>query len=223
MSALASFFVVPEVISPDTHARVLAVAREAPFHDGAHTAGRWEGHRKRNTQADGPHIRPVCNDVMQEVMTNRALCNRALPHEAVQPMLSCYREGDFYGPHEDSPIQSGIRADLSYTLFLSEPGEYEGGELLLGEGDAATPIKLPARALVCYPTGLLHQVQPVRSGQRLVMVGWMQSIVRDPGRRALLHDLRATADALTGRDDLQEHVATLSRVYGGLLRRWAFD
>ena len=104
-----------------------------------------------------------------------------------------------------------------------EPGDYEGGELLLGEGDAAMPIKLPARALVCYPTGLLHQVRPVRSGQRLVMVGWMQSIVRDPGCRELLHELRATTDALTGRDDVAEQVATLSRVYGGLLRRWAFD
>jgi PKHD-type hydroxylase len=218
----ADYFIVTEVISEGTHARVLEAAAQATFHDGATTAGRWEGHRKRNMQCDRAAIQPICKAVMQEVMTNRTLCNRALPHEAVQPMLNRYRTGDFYGIHEDSPIQSGIRADLSYTLFLSDPSAYEGGELRLGTGEAEVAIKLPARALVCYPSGTVHQVSPIVSGERLAMVGWMRSIVRDAGQRSMLSDLREAIDGLAERDGLDEQVCALSRVYGGLMRQWAF-
>lgn len=223
MTQLSTFFTVPEIISEATHAQVLAVVREVPFHDGAHTAGRWDGQRKHNTQADAESIRPVCKMVMREVMTNRTLCNRALPHEAVQPILNRYRRGDGYGLHEDSPIQSGIRADLSFTLFLSDPSSYEGGELVLGDGPSATRVKLPARSLVCYASGTLHEVLPVTAGERFAMVGWLRSIVRDAGRREILFTLRETTDALAERADLEHEVGALSRVYGGLLRAWAYD
>ncbi|MCH9688882.1 MAG: Fe2+-dependent dioxygenase [Deltaproteobacteria bacterium] len=222
MSQLAHFFTIDNVISETTLARVLQAASAVPFHDGARTAGRWEGQRKCNTQADREGMRSACDAVMDELMTHRALCKRVLPHEAVQPMLSRYRVGDFYGPHEDSPIQSGIRADLSYSLFLGDPSTYEGGELVLGEGKAAVSIKLPSRSLVCYPTGLMHQVLPVTAGQRLVLVGWMQSLVRDPGQRDLLHEVHQTTDRLAAREGLETEVAALSRVYGRLLRQWAF-
>jgi PKHD-type hydroxylase len=223
MTQLSTFFTVADVLSEGMYAQVLAAAREAPFRDGSHTAGRWDGQRKRNTQADSESIRPLCKSVMREVMTNRTLCNRALPHEAVQPILNRYRAGDGYGAHEDSPIQSGIRADLSFTLFLSEPASYDGGELVLGDGAAAVQLKLPARSLVCYASGTLHEVLPVRSGERLALVGWLQSMVRDAGRRELLFALRETTDALAQRDDVEHEVTTLSRLYGGLLRCWAFD
>ncbi len=222
MSALPSLFTIDGIISPATHARVLRIASEVEFIDGSCTAGRWDGHGKRNAQARREPIEPICRAVMAEVMKNRSFAQRALPHEAVQPILNRYRVGDGYGLHEDSPIQSGIRADLSFTLFLSDPETYEGGQLVLGEGDAAVAIKLPARSLVCYPSGTLHQVLPVSAGERLAMVGWIQSIVRDPGLRQVLTDLRETTDALSERGGLEREVGALSRAYGGLLRRWAF-
>jgi len=218
----SQIFIVEDIISAQLCDRALAIAGDTPFIDGASTAGRWEGQHKHNAQARREPIEPLCEAVLDELLRNRTLCNRTLPHEAVQPMLNRYRAGDFYGPHEDSPIQSGIRADLSYTLFLSEPSAYEGGELVLGDGPTAMRVKPPSRALVCYPSGTLHQVLPVTRGERLALVGWMQSVVRDPARRELLCELRETTDAIAARGDAQPDVASLSRVYGGLLRSWAF-
>ncbi|MEX1365453.1 MAG: Fe2+-dependent dioxygenase [Nannocystaceae bacterium] len=215
-------FIIEDIVSTELHEQVLQAAATVEFVDGTHTAGRWDGQGKRNTQALREPIEPLCRAVMAQVMKNRRFSGRALPHEAVQPMLNRYRVGDQYGLHEDSPIQSGIRADLSYTLFLSDPSTYEGGELVLGEGQAAVPIKLPARSLVCYPSGTLHQVLPVTAGERLAMVGWVQSLVRDAAARRLLSELREATDALTERGGMSGEVGTLSRVYGGLLRRWAF-
>lgn len=223
MSSLLRYFVIEDAIGVQTHAQVLEAARAVPFLDGSQTAGRWDGQHKQNHQAPREAMRPSCDRVMDELTTHRTLCRRALPHRAVQPTLNRYRAGDHYGPHEDSPIQDGIRADLSYTLFLCAPSEYEGGELRLGEGEGAVAFKLPARSLVCYPSGTLHQVLPVRSGERLALIGWIQSIVRDPVHRSMLSELRDATDALTDRPGLEAEVAALSRVYGGLLRRWAFD
>ena len=222
MSELAHYVLIPDIISAATHAAVLQAANNVPFRDGRETAGTWEGHRKHNAQAEQGSIRSVCDAVMNEIMLDKRLREWALPHEAVQPILNRYRVGDAYGLHEDSPLQSGIRSDLSYTLFLSDPHTYQGGELVLGTGDASVRIKLPARALVCYASGTPHQVTRVADGERLALVGWMRSIVRDPAKRQILRDLKETTDALAGRDDTREPVARLSRVYGGLLRRWAF-
>jgi PKHD-type hydroxylase len=135
-----------------------------------------------------------------------------------------YRPGMQYGAHVDAPLMGDAvawRSDLSLTLFLSPPQDYDGGELALESGSGELQIKLDAGALVLYPTGQLHRVLPVTRGERLVLVAWIESFVRDGEVRGMLHDLAQLRERLaaSGADALASALAV--KVHANLLRRHA--
>ena len=151
----------------------------------------------------------------------------ALPLRVFPPLFNRYEGGESFGSHVDNSIRqlsgSGhrIRTDLSATLFLSVPEEYDGGELLVEDTYGVHPVKLPAGHLVLYPSTSLHHVRPVTRGARVAAFFWIQSMVRDDGQRTLLFDLDTAIQRLN--QDAPDHPSAvqLTGVYHNLLRRWA--
>jgi PKHD-type hydroxylase len=147
----------------------------------------------------------------------------ARPKTFCRVMLSRYQRGMSYGTHTDDPLIGGSRADLSFTLFLSPPGSYEGGELVLDAVDGETAIKLDEGDLVLYPTTRLHRVLEVQSGTRLVCVGWVRSLIRLEAHREILFDMETAARAVFEREGKSGLFDQLSKVKANLTRLWAED
>jgi PKHD-type hydroxylase len=148
----------------------------------------------------------------------------AWPRRVTAPLYARYDPGMQYGAHVDGAIMAadGLRTDLSVTLFLAEPSEYDGGELALDLGGGALhSVKLPAGAAFVYPTGALHLVRPVTRGRRLVAVFWVQSYARDQGVREVLFDLRAVASSLNQQAPQSREAQLLLKSLSNLERRFA--
>ena len=128
-----------------------------------------------------------------------------------------------YGSHVDDALMNGIRTDVSFTLFLSDPDSYDGGALVIESSGGEDDIKLPAGSLVAYPSTTLHRVQPVTKGARLAAVGWARSFIRDPARRELLFDLDTARQSLFAREGKTAEFDLLSKSTANLLRMWAED
>ncbi len=210
--------VIEQFLKADTLAMYRTFLRGCSFEDGAVSAGAWARPLKRNKQAAGDQARALGSQLVRSLFDDQRVARSTYPHRAVQPVFNRYDSGDAYGRHEDNPIQSGLRADLSFTLFLSGPDEYEGGALVVGD----QPYRLPAGDLLIYDAGTPHEVEPLRSGTRLAAVGWLQSVVRDPSRREMLRSFYRSLDALSGRVDLRDEAfVELNRVRNQLMRMWA--
>ncbi len=195
------------------------------FVDGKQTAG-WHARLvKQNTQLD--RTTPYLPDLKQTVLA--ALQRNALFQSAVQPkvihslLVSHYEAGMSYGSHVDNALMmdGGHRSDISLTLFLNSPEQYEGGELVLEMSDGDRPYKLAAGSLLLYPSTYLHRVDPVTSGERLVVAGWVQSRIRDAANRELLFDLDAVRRALFAKDGKTTEFDLLCKTHANLLRQWA--
>lgn len=214
----------PDIITADEHNSLLAEISAAEFVDGRQTAGAALAGRKNNLQIarDSPRLQAITAILLGALRRHPPFLSAVYPKQLHSTLVSRYREGMAYGSHVDNALMGDAtvwRTDLSLTLFLNEPGEYDGGELALDSGSGELLIKLPARSLVCYPTGQLHRVRPVTRGERLVTVAWVQSHVRDGAAREALRDIALALDALPpsapgpARD-------LLTKVHANLLRRW---
>jgi PKHD-type hydroxylase len=169
-------------------------------------------------------MKQVAAVVMQALGRSDAFMGAAQPRRLASMLVSRYRPGMAYGMHVDAPLMNApnhVRSDVSFTLFLSEPDTYAGGELAFDIGAGETTFKLPARSVVCYPTGQLHRVRPVESGERLAVVGWVQSLVREPAIRELLHDLSEARELLVGKEGCERALDLVNKSYFNLLRRHA--
>ncbi len=207
----------------------VAQAREqlaaARFIDGKATAG-WHARLvKANEQAD-PGDRAL--DELRAGLKERLLANQmfqmAARPKSVSPMLlSRYQEGMTYGRHVDDALMKGVRTDVSFTLFLSEPESYQGGELVVEGTFGEQAIKLEAGSVVTYPSTTLHRVEPVRSGVRLAAVGWVRSYVRSAEQREILFDIETVRRRLFDRGGKTEEFDRLTKVQSNLLRAWAED
>jgi PKHD-type hydroxylase len=220
---------IPDVLTPEqvTHARRLL--DQAVWIDGRVTAGHQSARAKDNMQL--PETHPVSRElgelIVQSLQQNPLFISAALPLKVFPPLFNRYCGGQSFGNHVDNAIRqvagSGarIRTDLSATLFLADPEEYDGGELLIEDTYGVHGVKLPAGHMVLYPSTSLHNVQPVTRGARIASFFWLQSMIRDDGQRTLLFDLDTAIQRLTV--DLPDHPAAvqLTAVYHNLLRRWA--
>lgn len=215
-----------DVITPQQHRAILEQIEGAQFVDGRQTAGAKLAARKNNEQIqrDAPQVVAISAIVLDALRRNDELRNAVYPRQLHSLMVSRYREGMEYGAHVDSPLMGESilwRTDLSLTLFLNETTEYDGGELALESGSGEIQVKLPARSMVIYPTGQLHRVRAITRGERLVVVAWIQSHVRDAGAREALADL-ARARALLHESGGDARVFDLvNKTHANLLRRWA--
>jgi PKHD-type hydroxylase len=183
---------------------------------------------KRNEQL--PEASPVRSELARLVLAalarNPLYFAAALPLKTMAPRFNRYRDGGEYGFHVDGAVMRGgdagqVRSDVSCTLFLSQPDEYDGGELVVADTYGEHEVKLPAGDLIVYPSSSLHRVMPVTRGARIASFFWVQSMVRDDARRALLFEMDATIERLrTGGAD-SDAVLRLTGVYHNLLRQWA--
>ncbi|MEM7357525.1 MAG: Fe2+-dependent dioxygenase [Pseudomonadota bacterium] len=193
------------------------------YQDGKKTAGKTARLVKHNLQAD-PKSSVVIGArkmVEQLVRDNSAVKRAAYPEKFAKVMFSRYEPGMNYGAHIDDAIIAGTRTDLSFTLFLSEPDSYQGGELVLQKSDGEDSIKLPAGALFLYPSDTVHYVAPVTSGVRLAAVGWIKSRIRLAEHREILFDMSNALAQLPDSSENQALRLSLLKVKNNLLRLWA--
>ena len=209
---------------PDLDAVRATLADPGLFEDGRRTAGWHAREVKRNLQASGGDLtRGVVRKIEAALLRNEVFVAAARPKRLVRLLISRYEPGMTYGAHVDDALMDGVRADLSFTLFLSDPASYAGGALVIEDPYAERAVKLPAGELILYPSTTLHRVEPVTEGVRLAAVGWVRSLVRDPGQREVLFDLESALREVHARDGKSGVFDTLVKTRTNLLRLWAED
>ncbi len=220
--------VVPQLLDADEVRALRARLDAAPWADGNATSGHQSALAKRNSQLaeNSAEARELGGLVLDALGRSPLFIAAALPLKVYPPLFNRYGEADGFGDHVDTAvrIQPGsdfrIRTDLSATLFLSDPADYDGGELIAGEG--ATPVKLPAGDLLLYPSSTVHRVTAVTRGSRIASFFWIQSMVRDDAARTLLFDLDRSVQELSASCGAGDPaLVRLTGVYHNLLRRWA--
>jgi PKHD-type hydroxylase len=220
---------IPEVL---TRAQVDEARKHldgADWVDGRITAGHQSARAKDNLQLpeDHPAARDLGSLVMAALERSPLFMSAALPLRVFPPLFNRYEGGQSFGTHVDNAIRQvpgtphRIRTDLSATLFLSAPEEYDGGELVVEDTYGVHSIKLPAGHLILYPGTSLHHVRPVTRGARIASFFWIQSMVRDDGERTLLFDLDMAIQKITRENPDHPSAVQLTGVYHNLLRRWA--
>lgn len=219
---------IPGVFTADEVAALRGRLDAAHWVDGNVTSGHQSAMAKVNRQLpeDSDEAREVGALVLQALNANPMFVSAALPHTIFPPLFNRYEGGEHFGVHVDNAIrqrgQTRIRSDLSCTLFLSDPGEYEGGELVVEEMYGPQSVKLPAGDLVLYPSKSLHRVTPVTKGARVASFFWLQSLVRDDADRETLFRLDVAIQRVSAeRGPKDQAVLELTAVYHNLLRRWA--
>lgn len=228
---------IPNVLSAEQVAECRRQLAAAEWLDGRVTAGHQSAQSKHNSQLseDSPSARQLGQMILAALGRNPLFLAGALPLKIFPPLFNRYAGGQSFGNHVDNAIRQvrnaaadsasdtarWVRTDLAATLFLAEPSEYDGGELMIDDTYGSHSVKLPAGDLVLYPATSLHRVQPVTRGARLASFFWIQSMVRDDGQRTLLFDLDLAIQRLGA--DVAGHPALLqlTGVYHNLLRRWA--
>jgi PKHD-type hydroxylase len=223
---------IPRVLEPSQVADFRKRLSAAGWAHGRMTAGFQSARAKNNLQL--PENDPVAGELSGAVRAaldrNPLFFAAALPRRVFTPLFNRYGVGNGFGDHVDNAIryeQNGasawqpVRTDLSATLFLTEPEEYDGGELVIGANTGIQRVKLPAGDLVLYSATTVHRVEPITRGERLASFFWIQSMVRDDGKRALLFDLDVAIQGLNKDHPDHPSAVELVGVYHNLLRRWA--
>jgi len=220
---------IPNVLTAEQVAEARKILDAAEWVDGKVTAGYQSARAKDNMQIPESHpaARQVGEMILKALGQNQLFRSAALPLQVFPPLFNRYSGGQSFGTHVDNAIRqvSGtphrIRTDLSATLFFAAPEEYDGGELCVEDAYGVKSVKLPPGHMVLYPATSLHHVKPVTRGARLCSFFWIQSMIRDDGRRSILFDLDLAIQRL-GRDH-PEHPSSvqLTGVYHNLLRQWA--
>ena len=223
-------FCVPDVLSKQDVAAFRGIMDAATWEDGRSTAGAQSALVKNNEQLPpaGDVARQLGEHIIAALTSNPLFVSAAVPLKIFPPLFNRYGVGHKFGIHVDNAVRGDhrtgmrIRTDLSVTLFLSEPDEYDGGELIVEDYYGSHTVKLPAGSLVLYPASSLHMVTPVTRGQRVASFFWLQSMIRDAHPRSLIFDLDTAIQELVerlGRDD--DAVVKLTGVYHNLIRQWA--
>ena len=215
---------IADVLSATDLAEVTAGLASATFVDGRATAGWAAKLVKANLQAErGPELERVSGLVDARLAAHAVFALAVRPKTILGPLFSRYEPGHAYGTHVDDALMGGVRSDCSFTLFLSPPESYDGGELIVSTSAGEDAYKLPAGSLVTYPASSLHRVAPVTRGRRLAAVGWVRSFIRDAGQRELLFDLETARRRLFDREGKTEDGDLLAKCAANLLRLWCED
>ena len=222
---------IPDVLTAEQVAHCRQRLQQAGWADGRITAGHQSAKAKDNLQLpeDSEVARELGALVRDAAQANSTFFSAALPRRIYSPLFNYYRDGQSFGFHVDNAVRYDrsaggshpVRTDLSATLFLSDPHEYDGGELVIEDTYGVQQVKLPAGHMVLYPGTSLHRVNPVTRGARLASFFWIQSMLREDSQRRLMFELDVSIRRLTR--DLPEHpsLVQLTGIYHNLLRRWA--
>ncbi len=220
---------IPHVLPPEQLAAARKVIETAEWIDGRATAGHQGARVKDNRQlpVDSPVARQIGEQIVRALMTNPLFLSAALPLHVLPPMFNRYAGGQNFGTHVDGSIRTvpgtgqRLRTDLSATLFFAGPDEYDGGELIVEDTFGGKSVKLAAGSMILYPGTSLHRVAPVTRGARLCSFFWIQSMIRDDARRAMLFEMDVAIQRLGAENATHPSVVSLTGVYHNLLRQWA--
>jgi PKHD-type hydroxylase len=219
------FYAIADVLDASDVAAAAAVLAKAKFVDGRATAGWHAKSVKHNLQAlQGDRAVDTLRQSLAAKIGGHPLFHAIARPKALSPLiLSRYEPGMEYGAHVDDAVMNGMRSDVSFTLFLSDPATYDGGALTIDTSGGEEDVKLAAGSLVAYPSTALHRVQPVTRGARLAAVGWARSYVRDAAQRELLFDLDTARQNLFLREGKTAEFDLLSKTSANLMRMWVED
>lgn len=220
---------IPNVLTADQVRDVRRRLDAADWVDGRATVGPQGAQVKRNRQL--PEVSPVSQAlgaiVLQALARQPLYFSAVLPLRTVPPLFNRYEGGGHYGDHIDGSVRTVpvtgqlLRTDVSCTLFLSEPDDYDGGELVVSDSYGTHEVKLPAGDLIVYPATSVHRVEPVTRGARVCSFFWVQSMVRDDWRRSMLFELDRSIQSLRTRVGDCEELVSLTGHYHNLLRQWS--
>jgi PKHD-type hydroxylase len=219
---------IPGVLTPEQVKTMRERLAATDWIDGRASVGSQGAQVKRNRQlAEGSPLALELGQVVSAaLMANPLFFSSVLPLRILPPFFNSYAGGEHYGAHVDGAIRtqrngSALRTDVSCTVFLSDPEEYEGGELTVIDAYGTHEVKLPAGDAIVYPSTSIHEVQPVTSGERVASFLWVQSMVRDDWKRAMLYELDANIQALRAKHGDGPELVGLTGHYHNLLRQWA--
>jgi PKHD-type hydroxylase len=220
---------IPAVLSADQVARCRAVMEKGEWIDGRITAGHQSMKVKNNLQLpeNSPLARELGDMVLQALARNQLFISAVLPKQVFPPLFNRYDSGMVFGSHVDNAIREygatglRVRTDVSSTLFISDPEDYDGGELVVEDTYGSHTVKLPAGDMIVYPGTSLHHVTPVTRGSRIASFFWTQSLIREESQRALLFDLDMAIMELSADHPAHASVVRLTSIYHNLLRQWA--
>lgn len=220
---------IDSVFTAGEAAKLREALEQAHWVDGRVTAGYQSARAKNNRQMpeDHPLSLELSDVVLKRLEQHPLFMGAALPAKVFPPLFNRYDGGQSFGTHVDNAIRQvkgtphRVRTDLSATLFLTEPEDYDGGELIIEDTYGAQSVKLPAGHLVLYPATSLHHVKPVTRGARISSFFWIQSMIRDDGQRTLLFDLDMSIQRLAGETPDHPSAVQLTGVYHNLIRMWA--
>jgi PKHD-type hydroxylase len=220
---------IPDVLTAEQVAQARQILDQADWVDGAVTAGHQSARAKNNMQLPEGH--PAARQLGEMILTalehNALFLSAALPSRVFPPLFNRYQGGQSFGTHIDNAIRQvtgtphRIRTDLSATLFLTPPADYDGGELILEDNYGTHSVKLPTGHMILYPASSLHHVRPVTRGARMASFFWIQSMIREDAQRTLLFDLDLAIQHASRLLPDQSPAVQLTGVYHNLLRRWA--
>jgi PKHD-type hydroxylase len=220
---------IPDVLTASQLTEARQILDKAEWVDGKVTAGHQSAKAKDNQQIPEGHpaAQQLGRMILSALGNNPLFISAALPAQIFPPLFNRYTGGQSFGTHVDNSIRQipgtphRIRTDISATLFFAGPDEYDGGELCVEDTYGVQQVKLPAGHMVLYPATSLHQVRPVTRGARICSFFWIQSMVRDDGRRSILFDLDLGIQRLNREFPNHPTAVQFTGVYHNLLRQWA--
>ncbi|WP_299490180.1 Fe2+-dependent dioxygenase [Acaryochloris sp. IP29b_bin.137] len=216
---------IPNLLSSEEVDTITKALKPEDFIDGKKTAG-WAAKRvKQNTQlsTQASYAQDIKAQIKAALKGNLTFQSAVKPKAIHSILISRYEAGMSYGAHVDNALMSGnsLRSDVSLTLFLNSPSDYEGGELVIEEISQNRLIKLDAGSVITYPSSTLHRIKPVTQGVRLVAVAWVHSLVRDPAKREILFELDQARRSIFNKDGKTREFNWITKSYTNLLRQWA--
>lgn len=218
---------IPDVLKKAQLDHVRKILDRSTFINGKLSAGKHAQRVKNNQELpqDDRMLNELNNIVMGSLVQNKTYQNAAFPHRIATAFYARYGSGMEYGDHIDDPIMgpagASYRTDVSITVFLNMPDDYDGGELTINTSFGKQAFKLPAGSAIMYPSGTLHNVAEVTRGERLVAVTWCQSMIRDPAKRELLYNLNTARESLMQKDPDSDETAKVDTSYINLVRMWS--
>ena len=219
--------VIPELLPSAFAEQMVSELSALAWHAGDSSDTAYASQVKQNLELkeqDSPVAQKYAQLLLQAILTNPELRSKAFTHKGKLPQFNKYTEGGAYHKHSDSAFMGSpeIRTDLSLTIFLSDPADYDGGELTLEYSSGEVrKVKERKGTLVCYPSGVLHYITPVTRGARYAAITWLQSFIRSPQQRDLLTSLVALSDRVKKQEGLSDNYTDLISIQNNLLRMWS--
>ena len=212
---------ISNAVDTDTIKSIVAGLDVGQFSDGKKTAGWAAKGVKNNQQLSGKKSEAATQVLLDRLQQNALVQSVMRPKQVARVTINRYQQGEYYGTHMDDSLMNGVRTDISFTLGLSPLSDFEGGELVIEDASGERSWRLGQGDILMYPSHYLHRVNPVTKGSRLAMIGWVQSLVKQPNYRELLFDIEQSLKAEFDANGKSENFDRLTKVFHNLIREWA--